>query len=179
MSYSLAHRWRREAVPAACGARPSLKQPYLGCDVLAAEGARGDLVPAVVAGLVATLESKPPGSLHAHCAALALRTCLRLILCYAALQHHLAHSLGAGFKRACNSSSSSSSRIAMKQEYQNLHAALDDKQRSTWHCTGCRHGSTTSHPHNAVRFCNTATKQLQNHHGLSVPACRHRRTYKH
>jgi hypothetical protein len=79
----------------------SLKQPNLGCDVLATEGTGCDLVAALVASLVATLECEPPWGLHAHCAPLALRVRLRLVLGYTALQHHLAHGLGAAFKRAC------------------------------------------------------------------------------
>lgn len=86
---------------------PSLKEPYFGLDVLPAKRAHRHFVAALVAGLVAATKGQAALVLHAHSTAQRLSTCLSLVLRYAALQDHLAHSLGAGFKHACSSNNNS------------------------------------------------------------------------
>ena len=79
----------------------SLIQPYFGSDALPAKRADGDLVTALVTGLVPAAECQCPLVLHAHRTAQRLCAGLPLVLGYAALQHHLAYCLGAGLQRAC------------------------------------------------------------------------------
>lgn len=78
-----------------------LKQPYLGSDVLPAEGAHRHLVATLVAGLVPARKGQAAPVLHAHGTAQGVCAGLALVLDNAALQDHLAHGLGARLEGGC------------------------------------------------------------------------------